>query len=122
MDVRIFFYFFLLGGEGKGESKVPGGGGGGFFLWKIPGGGVFRVGRGRWGGARGREGVCGELGGGANIFFRGRNSHQVVITLIDIDHIDLLMGLLRGAVLRHGGVPANSPLSSRVKCQSAPWP
>ena len=29
--------------------------------------------------------------------------------------IDLLMGLLRG-------VPENSPLSSRLTCQPAPWP
>ena len=31
------------------------------------------------GGARGREGVCGEFwrGGGAKYFFRGRNAHQV---------------------------------------------
>ena len=30
------------------------------------------------GGGRGREGVCGKSGGGGlNIFFRARNSHQV---------------------------------------------
>ena len=47
------------------------------FLIENPtrGGGVSR----RGGAAGGREGVCGEffLGGGLNLFFRGRNAHQV---------------------------------------------
>ena len=71
---RIFFIFFFRSGEGKGESEAPGEGAT-IFLLKIPGGGVSRAGGG--GGMRGREGVCGEFGGGGlNIFFRGRNSHQ----------------------------------------------
>ena len=75
VDVSNIFYFFLLGG-GEGGVRGAGRGGGGDFLLKIPGGGVSRAGGGR--GARGRESVCGELGGGGlNIFFRGRNSHQV---------------------------------------------
>ena len=72
---RIFFNFFCSG-EGKGESEAPGGGGGGDFLWKIPGGGGVSV----WVGAEGRGAgwVFAETrGGGLNIFFRGRNAHQV---------------------------------------------
>ena len=67
MDVSDIFYFFLLGG-GKGEvwsdREIQEGGG-------VAGGGE----RG------GREGVCSkfEKGGGANIFSRGRNGHQVLI-------------------------------------------
>ena len=70
VDVSDIFYFFCSG-EGKGESEVQGRGGGGLrFLLKIPGGGSPGERRGR--GARGREGVCGESGGGGvNIFFRG---------------------------------------------------
>ena len=61
-DVSDIFYFFSPSGEGKGVPEAPGrGGGGAIFLWKIPGGGS----PGGWGGgARGREGVCGEFGGG----------------------------------------------------------
>ena len=71
---RIFFIFFASG-EGKGESGAAGRGGVRYLL-KIPeGGGVLQKGR------RGREGVCGEFGifggGWLNIFFRGRNVHQV---------------------------------------------
>ena len=53
---------------------MPGRAGGSVFLLKVPegGGGVLP---GRRGG-RGREAVCGDLGGGQNIFFRRRNSHQ----------------------------------------------
>ena len=61
VDVSDIFYFFRSGEE-KGESKAPGGGEGD-FLWKIPEGGVSRVGGGG-GGPRGREGVCREFGGG----------------------------------------------------------
>ena len=49
---------------------MPGGEGGNGFLLKIPrGGGGFsgQVG----GGSSGREGVCGEFGGGAKYFFSG---------------------------------------------------
>ena len=57
---QIFLIFFCLG-RGKGESEAPGGGGGVGFLLKTEGEG-----------ARGWEGVCGELGnvgGWLNIFF-----------------------------------------------------
>ena len=61
-----------------GESEAPGGGGDRFLL-KVPGGG-----EGFLDGPRGREGVGGELGnffgGGLNIFFRGRNVHQVLLS------------------------------------------
>ena len=46
------------------------------FLLKISGGGGGFKGE----GPRGREDVCselGNLGGGPNVFFRGRNVHQV---------------------------------------------
>ena len=36
--------------------------------------------------------------------------------------IVLLMDLFRGAVSAMAGVPENSPLSTRLKCQPAPWP
>ena len=66
----IFLLFFLVGGGRRGgrffiENPRRGGG--------LPGG---------WGPLppRGWEGVCGEFGGGGlNIFFRGRNSHQVIV-------------------------------------------
>ena len=50
------------------------------FLLKIPQGGVL-PGEG-WRGPRGREGVCREFffgggRGGLNIFFRGRDAHEV---------------------------------------------
>ena len=72
VDVSDIFNFFLLGG---GEGGVRGAGRAwGDFLWKTPGGGSPGwVGA----GARGREVVCGELGGGGlNIFFWGRNVHR----------------------------------------------
>ena len=70
----LYFFLFLLGGKGGG---VRAGGRGGGVSIKIEGGGgeVLQgggVGEGRapgeclWGG-----------GGGLNIFFRGRNAHQV---------------------------------------------
>ena len=74
VDVSDIFYFFSARGrEGgvRGAGRV--GGGGDFFLEnpRRGGGGL----PGGWGGgrARGREGVCGELGGGGglNIFFSG---------------------------------------------------
>ena len=72
MDVSDIFFF--CSGEGKGESEAPGGGGGRFFI-ENP-----RRGEGSPGGAGGRG--AGRVsarnlgGGGPNIFFRGRNSHQ----------------------------------------------
>ena len=82
-----YILFFLLGGGAKGVRGAGRGGGEG-FLWKIPGvgGAVFRA-----GGGGGWEGVCGEFwgGGGLNIFFRGRNSHQGGETIFAL----------------HGGVP-----------------
>ena len=77
MDVSDIFYFFCLG-KGKWESGATGRGGVGRFLLKITEGGSFT----REGGGRGgREGVCGDLGGGGGLkyFFSGRNSHQDVI-------------------------------------------
>ena len=71
VDVSDIFYFFYSE-EGKGESKAAGRGGGG----KSQEGGSPG-----WVGERGREGVCGEFGGGAKYFFRGRNSHQVMLAL-----------------------------------------
>ena len=74
MDVSDIFYFFGLGESERGV-RGAGRGGGSVFLMKMSGGGgVLHDGR-------GREGVCGELGGfggggGLNIFFRGRNVHQ----------------------------------------------
>ena len=63
-------------GAERGVRGAGRGGGGDDFLLKVAGGGVSWAGGG--GGARGWEGACGELGGGGvNIFFRGRNSHQV---------------------------------------------
>ena len=53
VDVSDIFYFSARG-EGKGESEAPGRGWG-------------RAGRG--GGARGREGVCAEFGGGGTKYF-----------------------------------------------------
>ena len=69
VDVSDIFYFFLLGG---GERGVRGAGRGwGRFLIENPRKGVSRAGGG--GGASGREGVCGEWGGGgvAKNFFSG---------------------------------------------------
>ena len=87
-----YFLFFFGSGRGKGESEAAGGVVD--FLLEIPeGGGLHEE------GPRGREGVCGKLGifgggGGLNIFFRGRNVHQVslrnpilhVYRSIQIDH------------------------------------
>ena len=71
-----YFLFFPLG-EGEGGSKHQKGGEGGQILSENPrmeGGGVCQE-RGE-GGAKGQEGVCGELEGGAKFFFQGRNSHR----------------------------------------------
>ena len=62
VEVSIFSIFFCSG-EGKGSPR--GQERSGFrFLLKIPGGGGGLPGEEGGGGARGREGVCGELGGG----------------------------------------------------------
>ena len=72
-----YFLFFLCLGEGKGVRGTRNGVGGASFLIENPRRGVSQE-RGGGGGARGREGVCGDLGGGGelNIFFRGPNAHQ----------------------------------------------
>ena len=65
MDISDIFYFFSARERGRGRPGQQGGGGVGFLL-KIPAKGVGTRG--------GREGVCGEFGGGGgglNIFFRG---------------------------------------------------
>ena len=84
MDVSDIFYFFLLGG-GEGGVRGAGRGRGGTksFYGKSQeggGGGVSRVGGGREGeGARGREGICGDLGGGGlNILFRAETSTKFI--------------------------------------------
>ena len=62
-SVDVSDFFFRRSEEGKEESEAPGRGGGRFSTENprrkggLPGGG------------RGLEGVCGELGGGVNIFF-----------------------------------------------------
>ena len=71
---RIFFIFFRLGG---GEGGICGDreGGGLEFCWSsYEGGGVSGEGRGGEGAGRVSAGEF--WGGGLNIFFRGRNSHQ----------------------------------------------
>ena len=75
VDVSDIFYFSCSGG--KGESEAPGKGGVRFLL-KIPGGGGFPGGR----GVEGPGGCLRRIGeflgrGGGNIFFQGRNVHQV---------------------------------------------
>ena len=75
MFVSDIFYFFLLGG-GEGGVRSAGRGGGRLLLCKSQEGGGGSPTLVGVGGARGREGVCGELGGGLNIFFRGRNPHE----------------------------------------------
>ena len=78
VDVSDIFYFFCSG-EGKGEPPRRREAGGRFFIENPRRGGGSRVGGG--GGARGREGVCRELGGwGLNIFFRGRKARQEKLT------------------------------------------
>ena len=74
MDVSDFFFFFCSG-RGKGESEAPGGVGDRFFIENPRRGG-------RPGGAEGPEGCLRRIGefwggGGLNIFFQGRNVHQV---------------------------------------------
>ena len=83
VDVSDIFYFFCSG-RGKGESEAPGGGRGRFFFLKIQEGGSPGG-----GGAEGPGGSLrriGELGGGLNIFCRGRNAHQVLQVLESLDN------------------------------------
>ena len=77
---RIFFIFFCSG-EGKGESEVAGGGGGPIFIEKCQEGGGS-LGRGGGGGGAGRVSAGNLGGGGLNIFFRARNSHQAIYSPI----------------------------------------
>ena len=78
VDVLDIFYFFLLG-EGEGGVRRDREGGGVGFLLKIPGGGGLP--RGGEGAGRESAGNSGELGGGGlNIFFRGRNARQVLLS------------------------------------------
>ena len=79
-----YFLFFLLGGAERGSPRRREGGGGTDFFLKIPGReGVLP---GRWG--QGGEGPGGCLQGisgeGLNIFFRGRNSHQVSVVKLGV--------------------------------------
>ena len=70
MDVSGIFYFSAQGRE-RGSRRQKGGEGGRILMeGGLPG-------EGEEGGPRGREGVCGELGGGGVhfCFVRGRNSH-----------------------------------------------
>ena len=60
VDVSEMFYFFCSRGKGGKGSPRHQEEAGSFFLLKIPGGGGGSTRR----GARDREGVCGELGGG----------------------------------------------------------
>ena len=66
MDVSDIFYSFCSG-EGKGKSGGKEGGRARFFIENLTRGGGGSPKKG--GGARGREGVCGEFGGGVNNFF-----------------------------------------------------
>ena len=62
-------------GEGNWESEAPGRRGGGldWLVIESPRRGVCFFLEMGWGRARGREGVCGEFGGGGvDIFFRAR--------------------------------------------------
>ena len=74
-----FLFFFSARGGGRGSPRPPGGGVAEFLL-KIPeGGGVSRR-RGR-GAGRCLQRIGDFWGGGLNIFFRGRNVHQVILPL-----------------------------------------
>ena len=75
-DIYIYIYFFFFcSGRGKGSRGAGGRWRTCFLLKAQEGGSPGRK------GPRGREGVCSEFpnygGGGLNIFFRGRNVHQV---------------------------------------------
>ena len=76
MDVSDIFYFWA-----KGESEAPGGGGRIAFTENSRRGGGSRRGRVRAGVSSAN--YWGDFffggGGGLNIFFRGRNVHQVML-------------------------------------------
>ena len=67
-----YFLFFCARERGRRNPRRQKGGGGSVFIENPRRGGGFPGG----GGGRHREGVWREFGGGLNIFFRGRNSHQ----------------------------------------------
>ena len=69
--------FFSCSDEGKGESEALGGEGDDLLL-KIPGGGVSGADGGAGGPRAERVFARNLVGGGLNIFFRGRNFHQVL--------------------------------------------
>ena len=78
VDVLDIFYFFFLLGEGEGGVRGAREGGGVGFLLKIPrGGGGFPGGEGAGRVSAVHWGIFAGGGGGLNIFFRGRNVHQV---------------------------------------------
>ena len=74
-----YFLFFSARGRGRGSPRRQKGAGVGFLL-KTPRGGGFS--HKREGGGRGARRVSeGNFGGGdLNIFFRGRNAHQAVLS------------------------------------------
>ena len=76
VDVSDIFYFFFCSGRGSPRRQERVGGVG--LLFKIPGGGgVSRGGGGFQEGCLERIGEFGgNLEGGLNIFFGGRNVHQ----------------------------------------------
>ena len=78
VDVSDIFYFSRRGGEGGVRGARRGGGSVFFFFIENPRrGGVFRRGSGQ-GAVRVSAANWGIfLGGRLNIFFRGRNVHQV---------------------------------------------
>ena len=107
VDVSDIFYF-SCSGEGKGESEAPGRWGGDFLL-KIPGGGSpSRVGAGGRGAGRVFAGIFG--GGGVNIFFWGRISHQVFHLLLVIIFILISFVLVFIFVFLHLPASFDSPL------------
>ena len=75
---RIFLIFLLGGGEGVRDARKAIRGVG--FSLKIPGGG----GSARGGGAEGPGGCLRGMWGGANFFFRDRNSHPVKFTTLKL--------------------------------------
>ena len=74
--VDVSEILFFCSAEGKGECEALGGGG--IFI-ENPSRGVFWAG---WGVGRGREGVCGEFGGGGlNIFIRGSHQGKILVSV-----------------------------------------
>ena len=83
------FLIFFCSGRGRGESEAarrPGVGGGWFFIENPRGLGVSRrAGDEGPGECRWRIGILGGRGGVRNIFFRGRNVHQVIfLALVNV--------------------------------------